>query len=117
MDGERVVDLRQAEMMHRCLLCIKNVETEFGIFSAGAHAMLLSLLGKFLSRDKNYELDIKRDLHLFCSITDNIYDWFDEFKRKQAMDAELLRTNHRIGEQVVSIVRKVREGGRKGDEE
>ena len=44
----------------------------------------------------------------------DIYDWFDVAKRKQAIEEEKLKANHRMGEQILFTVRKVREeDGRK----
>jgi len=110
----QLVDIRDVETIHKTLLCIKDTETEFGLFCAGAHAMLLSLLKKFIPKQEVYRLDIRRDLNRFCGVADNLFDWFDTAKRNEAIDAEILEANHRIGEQVLSIVRKVREeDGRK----
>jgi len=114
----KLIDIRDADGIHRALLCIEDVETEFGLFCMGAHAMLLSLLGNFLDRQENYTMNMGRDFPRFCGIADNLYDWFDTAKRKQAVEAEVLKANHRLGEQILTTVRKVRdEDGRKVWEE
>lgn len=114
----KMIDIRDADNIHRALLCIEDVETEFGLFCIGAHAMLLSLLGNYLDRQIRYEMNMKRDFPLFCSIADNLYDWFDAAKRKQAVEAEVLKANHRMGELILTTVRKVRDkDGRKVWEE
>ena len=114
----KMIDIRDADNIHRALLCIEDVETEFGLFCAGAHAMLLSLLGKYIDKQKRYAMNMGRDFPLFCGIADNLYDWFDTAKRKQVIKEEILKANHKIGEQILTTVRKVRDkDGRKVWEE
>ena len=109
----KLINIGDADSIHRALLCVEDVETEFGLFCSGAHAMLLSLLGGFISKQEEYRMDMMKDFPRFCGITDNLYDWFDTAKRKQAIEAELLKANHRMGEQILTTVRKVREEGRR----
>lgn len=105
----QMIDVRDAIMIHKTLLCIKDVDTEFGLFCSGAHAMLLSLLRSVIPKQEAYRMDVRKDLQYFCAVTDNLFDWFDTVKRKEAMDAEMLKENHQIGEQVLTIVRTARE--------
>jgi len=110
----KLIDVENADSIHRTLLCVEDVETEFGLFCMGAHAMLLSLIGGYISREEHYRMDMKEDFPRFCGITHNLYDWFDTAKRKQAIKAEVLKANHQMGEQILATVRKVREeDGRK----
>ena len=119
----KLIDIRDADGIHRTLLCIEDVETEFGLFCIGVHAMLLSLLGGYISKQEDYRMDMKRDFPRYCGITDILCDWFDTAKRKQAIEAEKLEANRKMGEQILFSVRKVREedrrkerGGKEGEE-
>lgn len=102
------IDVKDVNMVHKTLLCLKNAETEFGLFCAGAHAMLLSLLKDYINVQTVYTAS-REDFSIICALADNLYDWFESLKRREMMDEELLKRNRQLGEQVMSLVHRVRE--------
>lgn len=116
----RVMTSAELDMVHKTLLCLKNAETEFGLFCAGCHGLFLSLFGKVIDAQEHYPVD-RREIPVLCAIADSMYDWFEELKRAEAIQEDKLKRNHKIGETVLSIVLRAREkerkDGMKGDTE
>lgn len=112
----RVMTSEELDMAHKTLLCLKNAETEFGLFCAGCHGMFLSLFGKVIDAKEFYPV-VDREIPVLCAIADSIYDWFEELKRTEAIQEDKLKRNHKIGETVLSIVLRAREQERKKGEE
>lgn len=112
----RVMTSEELDMAHKTLLCLKNAETEFGLFCGGCHAMFLSLFGKIIDSQKNYQMGM-RDIPVLCAIADSIYDWFEDLKRTEAVEADKLRKNHMVGESLLSTILAAREKERKERED
>jgi len=118
----RVLTNQELDMAHKALLCLKNSETEFGLFCAGCHAMFLSLFGRIIDSRKYYPVD-RREIPVLCAIADHMYDWFEELKRTEAVEADMLKKNHKVGEALLSTILATREKeraearGEKGDKE
>lgn len=111
----RVLTSQELNMAHKALLCMKNSETEFGLFCAGCHGMFMSLFGKVINAQEHYPVD-RREIPVLCAIVDSMYDWFEDLKRTEAIKADELIKNHRIGETILSMILKARERERKKGE-
>jgi len=111
----RVLTSQELNMAHKALLCMKNSETEFGLFCAGCHGMFMSLFGKVINAQEHYPVD-RREIPVLCAIVDSMYDWFEDLKRTEAIKADELMKNHRIGETILSMILKARERERKKGE-